>query len=292
VICGEVATLAATPSTPARTLAMKEPPMRTSKIGLILVPAGLAAAGALVLVSVSSVPEASASSAASASSLRRARVPAPAPLSRADLEIIAARAGITPDTLTAAGLGIPQVQRLVGLLSTSAQGQLIALRTADDAAGRARDDRDRLARLITAGIATEQDRASLKSAKATLATAELTVRNCLDAIYNASCDGIDPSAKSMLDAIRTTDPAGRELPVEYRVGGRNEAQWVALRDALANERISAARREDPDPAATQLLSTIRAESAVAAARSNIANIAAVKSAWSAAIAASLPGGPP
>src|SRR5262245_52337918 len=65
---------------------------------------------------------------------------------------------------------------------------------------------------------------------------------------------------------------------------RSESQWVDLREALANERISAADGVDPDANAHALLTQLRADPTVNAAASNLnANLIAVSASFNTAI---------
>ena len=75
-----------------------------------------------------------------------------------------------------------------------------------------------------------------------------------------------------------------ELPTEYLAENRTEAEWVALRDALAVERINANHGE-PFPSSVQsYLSTIRAGSKVSTAKVNLDTyLASVQTAWNAAV---------
>jgi hypothetical protein len=71
--------------------------------------------------------------------------------------------------------------------------------------------------------------------------------------------------------------------LQYLVKARSEADWVALRDALDNERVSLKLGEDPDQASQALLATVRADPAIAAAKTNLdTKLGAVTAAWEAA----------
>jgi hypothetical protein len=77
--------------------------------------------------------------------------------------------------------------------------------------------------------------------------------------------------------------AAHELPVEFLVKERSEAEWVAIRKALNNERICAKYGDDPDPAKQAALSTWKSDAAVAAAKSACTTgLASVQDAWNAA----------
>ncbi len=61
---------------------------------------------------------------------------------------------------------------------------------------------------------------------------------------------------------------------------REQTEWVAVRDALANEKIAAKLGDTPDQAAQSALSTWRANGSVSAARVSLdTNLASVTTAW-------------
>ena len=69
-------------------------------------------------------------------------------------------------------------------------------------------------------------------------------------------------------------------PTPYLTVERTQEQWVALRDALANERISAEAGEAADDGAVALLEQVRSDPSVSAALANIdANLALITATW-------------
>ena len=82
-----------------------------------------------------------------------------------------------------------------------------------------------------------------------------------------------------LDANKNWDK-----PVQYHAVNRGEPDWVALRDALANDRVSTRLGTEPNAAAHQLLATANANSAVATGSFNITNnLSALRPAWEQAV---------
>ena len=73
---------------------------------------------------------------------------------------------------------------------------------------------------------------------------------------------------------------GWKQPTEFLTVERTEADWVALRNALANERISADHDEPADADAQLLLALARAHPAVSTAKANLdANFDVISTAW-------------
>ena len=94
--------------------------------------------------------------------------------------------------------------------------------------------------------------------------------------------GTQRATLTQIRANRAVDHS-QGFPIEFQVASRTEAQWVALRDALANEKQAIKYPDTLDQDAQTLLSTTRAEGAVAAARTALdANLPAVQTAWNTA----------
>ena len=104
----------------------------------------------------------------------------------------------------------------------------------------------------------------------------------LDA-FAAAVDGLDSGKAATLATLHATG-AQWDLPTQYLAGSHSEADWVNLRDALANDRIATAQHIDPDPDSHQLILSALADPNVAAANSNLANnLVGVQSAWNTAV---------
>ncbi len=157
-----------------------------------------------------------------------------------------------------------------------------ALGLADAAYSAARQDRDRLKRLIQSGQGTSEDVDAYAAAKIALALAESQRETVLGAILAAATSGLSASETNNQAALRST--SNWNLPTEFLVVDHSEAEWVQLREALANERIAAKLGEDPDPDAQALLATFRSDPLVAVAAANLdTNLPAVEAAWDTAV---------
>jgi hypothetical protein len=235
----------------------------------IVIAAGLALGG-LIWAGLATVP--------SLTTVRKGlRAPRPDPPTRIEVEVALERIGLTLKSVAAAGLNAAQVTAVVGEAATSLRGNIQALRDADTAAGQARAEVDRLTRLIQAGLSTEQDRAAYATAQNNLTAAKAQAQAVLDAASTAAMTNFSPELRAALDTLDANKVW--DLPIQYRAVSRSQADWVNLRDALANQRLSAAWHEEPDPAAAQILATANSTPAVSNAASNLANIPELQSAW-------------
>ena len=105
----------------------------------------------------------------------------------------------------------------------------------------------------------------------------------LSGVQTTATSGLTETQKTALTNLRANS-SWNLAKKEFMVVNHSEAEWVALRDALANERISAELGEEPDTGCQALLTTYRANSAVITATTGLGaqNLAAIRSAWSAA----------
>lgn len=199
-----------------------------------------------------------------------------------ELAVALHRAGLAPEVLAAAGLGPGSVESVVGEAFQDMAEQPGALGLGDAALGDARRQCSELERVIQSGQATEEQIAAYPAAAAELAQAEAQCEGVLADLFDAGTAGLSNAQRQALSAIRANHRWS--LPTEFLVVDRSEAQWVLLRDCLANERIAAQLGEDTDPEAQQILAEARSHPLVAAAKANLdANLAVVTTVWEQAI---------
>ena len=145
-----------------------------------------------------------------------------------------------------------------------------------------RREADRLERLIESGLSTPEDRAAYTAAQAGLTAARAQAQSVLSTAYLAGVATLGAEQRAVLETLDGNK--SWDVPLQYRALGRTQGDWVALRDALANDRVSAALGIAPDPAAQQLLASVNANAAIAAAGSNLAtNAGTLGSAWNQAV---------
>lgn len=201
-----------------------------------------------------------------------ARLPAsaaPPPLANGELAAVLTRVGLDAEPLAAAGLDPAQVQGIVARARQHLGDAIVEVRQADRRWAEARRDLDRLEGLVRAGTATPQDLGGRSPAQEALATATAARQSALTAAFAAATDGLDPAALATINAVKASRAAGWDLPAQYMASPRSQPEWVALRDALATQRINPEYGQ-PVPADTErLLLAEHARPATAAAHANL-----------------------
>lgn len=198
------------------------------------------------------------------------------------------RAGLTPDAMAAAGLNTDEVALVITYagLASLRPGFLDSLENATARFHQARAAAARPARLSPSSIDQDPNRGPPTPEPAPGPGSLTDARNHLEAELTGAFDfitaALPPAKRQTLAAIRRH--ADRGLPAPYLVADRTEAQWLALRNALAARRI-AQRLSRPLPdAAAQFIAQAEAEVATASALLDHAALAdPVRSAWTAAL---------
>lgn len=198
-----------------------------------------------------------------------------------DFKVVLLRAGLSPEALAAAGVSSASISSTLSAAAQSLAGSPDALATADAAYATARVNSDRLERLIQSGKGHEQEVAAYQVAKAALTTAEVQRQAVLDGIFAAATANLSSTQRTALTNLRAN--SSWNLPREFLVVNRDQAEWVRLRDALANERISRKLGDEADAAAQAQLANWRAAPTVAAARTALdANLPQIRTNWNTA----------
>ncbi|MFO0981426.1 MAG: hypothetical protein U1E76_06665 [Planctomycetota bacterium] len=209
----------------------------------------------------------------------------PAPEVDSNLVTALTRVGLPSEPLAAAGVSTSATTDLVGRVETYLDAHPLVIDTADAGYATAKQNADRLERLVKSGLGRPEDVSAYQQAAQDLAAATSTRQQTLDAVFNAGTAALAENQKTIPAPPR--EP-GRlwSAPLEFLVVvSRSESDWVHLKQALANEKIAPRYGEDPDPGDQQFLATCRADGAVVTAKSNLdTNLAGVKAAWLAAVA--------
>lgn len=200
----------------------------------------------------------------------------------AELELALRRAELEPEAVAAAGVS----SGAAGGVVTEALSQLVATPGVLDAAAaalaEARQLRDQLERVIQAGHATPEQLSAYPLAVSEVTQFQSQLQTAIGNLSDQATAALSTTQRATLATIRSN--RRWDLPTEFLVINRPEAQWVELRNCLANERIAAALGEDPDPQAQAALAAFRSNPLVAAAKANLdANLAVVTAAWQAAL---------
>ena len=191
------------------------------------------------------------------------------------------QAGLGPVELAAAGVSAAQTTGAIQDVLAEWNSDPSALPDAQSSYVAAKQERQRLERLVRSGRASAEEVSALATAKTAYEAADSAREAVLDALFLAGTADLTTAQADCLETLR--DNADQLVPTEYCVVDRTEAEWLALETALANERISADYDETPAAECVSHLATVRAEADVAAAKTACeSNLSAVKAAWNAA----------
>ena len=207
------------------------------------------------------------------------------PPPRPDPDLVEAllRSGLDADALAAAGVTADaDATEVVDDVKAHLVTGLTDLRDADSDYATQRNLVDSLRRKVRSGLASQEEITQLATAKTDLATATSDRETALDAIFDAGTADLSQSSTDLLETIRGN--RHWKLPLEFLTGDRTEQEWVDLRDALADERISANfEGEEVSAGSASLLSTCRAVQCVSTARSNLdTHCGHIQAAWDSA----------
>jgi hypothetical protein len=202
-----------------------------------------------------------------------------------DFSTILMRSRLDPEALAAAGLTASEVSEALQLAADVLNANPGAIANADSAFMSARTEVDRLQAIVQSGLATTEELAAYQTASSSLATAIAQRQGALDQVFNGSTSNLPTSKRSVLAQMRANSSLdyARELPLEFLVVDRTQAEWVSVRNALANERLAAKYPDLLSEAAQTSLFTWRANSTVAMAKNYLdSNLTAITTAWNTA----------
>ena len=194
------------------------------------------------------------------------------------LSVALCRLELTPEHLASVGATQLQVVELAGAVQSFLATQSPSISDHDQLVGQARVECDVVRHKIQEGRASPGEIAGFSGLEQALAAASTARDAAVSALFVAGIAEFSATQRATLTAIRAN--AHWKLPTEFLVVERTEAEWVALRNALANERTAARNEETPNQQCQALLGTARANPAVAAAKTALdANLAVVKQSW-------------
>ena len=202
-----------------------------------------------------------------------------------DFKVKLVRAGLDPEALAASGVVSGGVSAVLQAAADELNAHPNALPAADTSYVAARVESDRLRTLIQSGQASQEEIASYQTQTANLASATSARLSALDAVFAAATANLTAPQRTALTQIRANRAVehSKDFPIEFMVIERPETQWVALRDALANEKLAINYPDLASEAAQSSLATWRSDQSVAAARTSlIANLTAVTTSWNTA----------
>ncbi len=199
-----------------------------------------------------------------------------------ELAVALYRVGLDPDALAAAGVSPGAASGVVSNAIEHLVDNPMTLELADAAWASSRQQCAQLRRQIRAGLATPEQRNTYPAAKIELAQLTAQRRQTLNALFETATADLGNSRRHALTAIRGNRKWS--LPIEFLLAERSDAQWVRLRNCLADERVAAKLDRPPDPEAHAALAEMRSHAAVATAKANLdANRDVVTTAWNQAV---------
>ena len=204
------------------------------------------------------------------------------PPSEVELSDALWRAGLDPESLTAAGVSGTAVSKVVSNVSAHLAAHPDDCASADAAYAAARGEEDELRRSIQSGLASDEEVAAYPAAKAALELAEASRSAAVQAIFDAGVAELTDAQSTGLSNIRAN--SSWRLPKQYLCVNRTQEEWVDLREALANPRISADYEEDPHPDCVAMVGSCDADASVAAASVDLSTkLSANQATWDAAV---------
>lgn len=196
----------------------------------------------------------------------------------ADLKLVLYRAGLKPEFLAAAGVSPSQVRTVVANMRTHLSTAMPRIEQADSSYAAAKRQVDQLRRLVRQGKATSEQVSDLATAKSALDTATSQRDALIEAAFDAAAESLGTETVALLSIVRANDRKW-DLPTPFLTVNRTEAEWLNIRDALANQRISEDLGTEPNPDLQTLLGQANANATVAAATQRLQNLNEITTAW-------------
>jgi hypothetical protein len=191
-------------------------------------------------------------------------------------------AGLDPKALCAVGVSAQSIAAFVAEFRDDYLLHGSELTQAEAAIATAQVSSDALRRKIQSGKGSPEDVTNYQTAMASLTAAEAARTTALAACRAGAEATLSQAQRDQLARIRSNK--SWELPMEFLLVDRTEAQWVALRDALANEKIAPRYGQQTAPEHASVLSSARSNADVAQAKTRLdSNLAATQSAFNAAL---------
>ena len=199
-----------------------------------------------------------------------------------DVQDAMLRAGFDAKALTAVGLSANGTSAFVDAFRDAYGNQAAALDQADASFAAARVASDALRREIESGKGSAEDVTAYQAQISAMNTASVARTSALNSARAPAESLLSAEQRAQLARIRANKTW--ELPMQFLLVDRSEAQWVALRGALANEKIAPRYGEETAPAHASVLAAARAHNDVALAKSRLdSNLTAMQAALNTAI---------
>ncbi len=197
----------------------------------------------------------------------------PTRTARAELAAV----GLSPDVLCAAGLTSQQAASVVGnaMAHLAEHGEDLALAIAAHTTAKA--EVERLERVTVLGMASQQEAADLAAARQSLVGATSAMTSARAALFDAATQGLSASTKALIQRFHAH--RGRDVHMKYLGADRSEAEWRALREALANVSIAARRNEAVDSVSASIVAAEDSTEETIRASASLLNLEDVRASW-------------
>ncbi len=202
------------------------------------------------------------------------------PLTNQELAATLARLGLDAEPLTAVGASSTAAQGVVAAARSHLEDEIQSVRDADQQCAQLTAQVDDLRAKVSSGLGSGSDVTALGTAQTQLTTALNSRKALLADAFTAATGGLSAQQVATIQTIQASREAGWDLPTAYMTTTRSPHQWLELRQALANKRITAKLGESIHPEAEALLETENANATVAAANYGLTNnLSTISSAW-------------
>lgn len=188
--------------------------------------------------------------------------------SPAELRVLIARLGLSAEAVTAAGLDAGQVTAVIERLRAKYADFVPALEMAANSQHAAGIESERLRAKIVAGRGSDADVAALAASNAQAASASRSLAAAQEAIMGDLQSIVGAQQIRSIGTIQGNH-SWNGIPLHFRVVTRSEAEWVALRNAIASRDVSARRGESPSSSSLAVISAAESDGAVVAAKARL-----------------------
>jgi len=231
---------------------------------------------AIVIVSSYSPPI------ASAATLVAAAVEDPTPLTGNRLAQDLLGAGLSPEHMVACGATVAQAGTAWAAAAAEATTVATTMDQARAAIQSASMSIQQLERKVRRGQADQEDLTELATLRTQLATQAAVRDGLITDIRAEALSCLDGICCTRLDELHEPDLG---LDAMYRVVEWEQADAVALREAIADVHVSAKHEREPAQASMTLIGDAEADPAIAAAKTHMATrLATMKAEWDTLIA--------
>ena len=195
------------------------------------------------------------------------------------------RAGLDAEALAASGVVASEIAGIVEDVQDHLDASASALSTADLNYLSAKSEVGRLTRIVRSGKASAQDIADLATEKQNEANAISARNSALDAIFDAGCNSLSADETTALSTIKGNRHWGTDI--EFMIKNRTDQEWLALIEALTDERVSLEEEIAANVTCAALLLSERSDTSVSAAKVSCdTNASAVQASWTSAVSGS------